>query len=114
MLAATGFARRASICTHVLKPGLGLRTLDTKMHLNRWENRTEFCRSLISASNLDLSAKSKWVKDNEISIYDPHNEEQCEQARVALGYGPDYIDDFDVCRTFNDLLCESMSAKLER
>ena len=54
------------------------------------------------------------MKDNEISIYDPHNEEQCEQARVALGYGPDYIDDFDVCRTFNDLLCESTSAKLER
>ncbi|EJK77642.1 hypothetical protein THAOC_00512 [Thalassiosira oceanica] len=88
--------------------------LDTKRHLNRWENRSEFCHSL----NLSLKSRpfwhiSKWTKDNQIAIYDPHDEEQCEQARTALGYAPDYIDDFDVCQTFNDLLCDPFFEDLE-
>ncbi|EJK50106.1 hypothetical protein THAOC_30959, partial [Thalassiosira oceanica] len=39
-------------------------------------------------------SEDAWVKSNEIAIYDPHDEEQCEQARTALGYVPDFIDEF--------------------
>merc|ERR1719199_585438 len=55
----------------------------------------------------------EWVKINQVAIYDPHDEEQCEQARSALGYVPDYIDDFDVCQTFNDLLCDPFFEELD-
>ncbi|EJK76988.1 hypothetical protein THAOC_01211, partial [Thalassiosira oceanica] len=60
-----------------------------------------------------LPQNQKWVKSNQVAIYDPHDEEQCEQARSALGYAPDYIDDFDVCQTFNDLLCDPFYEDLE-
>ena len=43
-----------------------------------------------------------WVRENEVDIYDPLDLAQCEQARIALGYEGDHLDDHEVCDTFDE------------
>ena len=43
-----------------------------------------------------IPAFEDWVVENEIDIYDPRDEEQCKQARVALGYDEDHLNDFEI------------------
>jgi len=54
-----------------------------------------------------------WVIENEVEIYDPYIEEQCETARVALDYEPDHLDDQEICDTFNELLCDEFFEDLQ-
>lgn len=53
------------------------------------------------------------MKEEEIDIYDPYIEEQCETARVALDYEPDHLDDQEICDTFNELLCDEFFEDLQ-
>ena len=54
-----------------------------------------------------------WVLAEEIEIYDPGDREQCEQARVALDYDADYYNDYEVCETFEALLCDEFFEDLQ-
>ena len=54
-----------------------------------------------------------WVLAEEIEIYDPSDQEQCEQARVALDYDADYYNDYEVCVTFEALLCDEFFEDLQ-
>ena len=47
-----------------------------------------------------------FLANSEIVIYDPSDQEQCKKARVALNFDGDYLDDYHVCETFNDLMCD--------
>ena len=47
-----------------------------------------------------------WVVSNEVEIYDPSDEEQCERARTALNFDSQYLDDQEVCEAFNNLMCD--------
>jgi hypothetical protein len=47
-----------------------------------------------------------WVQSNEIEIYDSSDEAQCEHTREALNFDSQYLDDQDVCETFNDIMCD--------
>ena len=47
-----------------------------------------------------------FVVDGEIDIYNPYDEEQCIKARTELGYSEDEINDHEVCKTFNELMCD--------
>ena len=38
----------------------------------------------------------QWVNENDLEIYNPGDESQCSQARVALGYEDPYLDDSQV------------------
>lgn len=51
--------------------------------------------------------------EEEIEIYDPYIEEQCETARSALDYESDYLDDHEICDTFNELLCDEFFDDLQ-
>ena len=44
--------------------------------------------------------------ESEIEIYDYTDLEQCQTARVALGFDGDYPNDGEVCGQFNNTLCE--------
>ena len=54
-----------------------------------------------------------WLYENEVEIYDPGDQEQCERAREALDYEPDYYNDYEVCDTFVALLCEEFFEDLQ-
>ena len=54
-----------------------------------------------------------WVLAEGIEIYDPSDQEQCEQARVALDYDADYYNDYEVCDTFETLLCDDFFDDLQ-
>lgn len=54
-----------------------------------------------------------WVFENEVEIYDPYIEDQCDTARVALDYEPDHLDDQEICDTFNELLCDEFFEDLQ-
>ena len=47
-----------------------------------------------------------WVQDEELDIYNTHDQEQCSQTRVALGYDENYLDDKAVCETFKEIKCD--------
>lgn len=55
----------------------------------------------------------EWVIAGEIDIYDPNDQEQCERAREALDYEPDYYNDYEVCDTFDALLCDEFFEDLQ-
>lgn len=59
------------------------------------------------------STFEEWVKEEEVEIYDPYTEEQCDTARVALDYEPDHLDDQEICDTFNELLCDEFFEDLQ-
>lgn len=44
----------------------------------------------------------------DLVIADPNanSEEECRQAREFLGFEPDYIDDYEICREFEDIKCD--------
>ena len=46
------------------------------------------------------------MDESEIEIYDYTDMEQCETARVALGFDGDHPNDDEVCEQFEILLCE--------
>ena len=46
------------------------------------------------------------MDESEIEIYDYTDMEQCETARVALGFDGDHPNDDEVCEQFNNTLCE--------
>ena len=48
----------------------------------------------------------KWVMDEELDVYDTHDQEQCAQTRVSLGYDETHLDDGAVCETFHEYKCD--------
>jgi len=48
----------------------------------------------------------EWALAEGVEIYDPSDQEQCERAREALDYDADYYNDYEVCETFDALLCD--------
>ena len=48
-----------------------------------------------------------FVVDNELEIFDYTDSEQCQTARVALGFDGDHPDDDEVCGQFDNTLCEN-------
>ena len=46
------------------------------------------------------------VYSEDLIISDASDEAQCEQVREFLGFEPNYIDDFEICREFNDIKCD--------
>ena len=59
------------------------------------------------------STFEEWVIEEEIEIYDPYIEDQCERARVALDYESDYLNDQEICDAFNELLCDEFFDDLQ-
>ena len=55
----------------------------------------------------------EWVIAEEIDIYDPSDQEQCERAREALDYDAEYYNDYEVCDTFDALLCDEFFEDLQ-
>lgn len=55
----------------------------------------------------------EWVVAGDIDIYDPYEEEQCAIARSELGYNEDYANDYEVCKTFNELMCDPFFDDIE-
>ena len=47
-----------------------------------------------------------WVLDEDMDIFNPFDQEQCSQTRVALGYEETHLDDGAVCETFNEYKCD--------
>lgn len=43
---------------------------------------------------------------SDLNITDASDEAQCEQVREFLGFEPDYIDDYEICREFYDIKCD--------
>ena len=48
----------------------------------------------------------KWVMDEELDIYNTHDQEQCSKTRVSLGYVETHLDDGAVCGTFHEYKCD--------
>ena len=44
-----------------------------------------------------------WVQDEELDIYNTHDQEQCSQTRVALGYDENYLDEYKCDPFFDDV-----------
>lgn len=42
----------------------------------------------------------------DLVIQDPSQEEQCQQVREFLGFEPNYIDDYEICREYYDIKCD--------
>ena len=47
-----------------------------------------------------------WVQNEDMDIFNPFDQEQCSQTRVALGYDENYLDDKAVCETFHEYKCD--------
>jgi len=54
-----------------------------------------------------------FVVDGEIDIYNPYDEEQCIKARTELGHSEDEINDHEVCKKFNELMCDPFLDDIE-
>ena len=55
-----------------------------------------------------------FVMENEIEIYNYTDPEQCETARIALGFDGDHQNDHEICDLFNELLCKLFCAKFQK
>lgn len=45
-------------------------------------------------------------EDLVINNPDANSEAECQQVRELLGFEPDYIDDYEICREFEDIKCD--------
>ena len=46
------------------------------------------------------------VFSKDMLVIDANDEDQCQKVRDLLGFSMDYIDDFEICREFDNIRCE--------
>lgn len=60
---------------------------------------------IFDLQNLDFNEAFD-IYSEDLNITDASDEEQCQTARELLGFDADYIDDFEICREFDDVKCD--------